>query len=80
MDPKTCTPDRTPLRRSKLCPSGYWCTEGTITANASSALSPRPQPCAAGTYCLIGVKTNRTVRPMNPKPSTQNHKFSTPRP
>ena len=46
---------------SKLCPSGYWCMEGTVTANASSALEPRPLPCAPGTYCLVGVSTNRTV-------------------
>ena len=46
---------------SKLCPAGYWCGEGTLTANASSALSPKPNPCAPGTYCLMGVTTNRTV-------------------
>ena len=46
---------------SKLCPPGYWCAAGTLTANVSSSLEPKPRPCAPGTYCLIGVKTNRTV-------------------
>ena len=46
---------------SKLCPAGFWCGEGTLTSNASSALQPKPNPCAPGTYCLMGVKTNRTV-------------------
>eukprot|EP00960_Hanusia_phi_P059677 764256-Hanusia_phi.AAC.1 len=46
---------------SKLCPAGYWCVEGTVTSNASSALSPRPMPCSPGTYCLMGVSSNKTV-------------------
>ena len=46
---------------SKLCPAGYWCGEGTLSSNASSALEPKPSACAPGTYCLMGVRTNRTV-------------------
>jgi hypothetical protein len=46
---------------SQQCPGGYFCKEGTTTANATSFVSSRPMPCAPGTYCLIGVSTNLSV-------------------
>lgn len=45
---------------SRQCPSGYWCQAGTVTSNVTSTESPRPMPCAEGTYCMIGVSTNIT--------------------
>lgn len=45
---------------SRQCPPGYYCLEGTVTANATSLLKPKPIQCGVGTYCLIGSYTNKT--------------------
>jgi hypothetical protein len=46
---------------SQQCPPGYWCQQGTKTADPSSSITPRPNPCSPGTYCTIGVRTDATT-------------------
>ena len=45
---------------SALCPPGYYCWEGTETADANAETVYRPYPCARKTYCLGGVSSNET--------------------
>jgi hypothetical protein len=46
---------------SRQCPPGYWCQQGTKTADPDSSITPRPNPCSPGTYCTIGVRTDATT-------------------
>jgi hypothetical protein len=38
-----------------LCPAGYICEDGTLTLDPADSIPFRPQPCAAGSFCLGGV-------------------------
>lgn len=54
---------------TKLCPPGYYCEEGTQTADPYDLNHQfRPLPCPAGVFCLGGIAHNRTMEwlPSNP--------------
>ncbi|OQR94449.1 hypothetical protein ACHHYP_01279 [Achlya hypogyna] len=40
----------------QLCPSGFYCNEGTWTLDPSELSPLRPYPCEPGTFCLGGVE------------------------
>ena len=45
---------------TKLCPSGFYCGDGTMTDNPNSLNGPLP--CPLGAFCLEGVAHNITTR------------------
>lgn len=44
-----------------LCPSGYFCKEGTMTVNPADPIKQRPRPCPPGTFCLGGVSHSVSI-------------------